>query len=47
MNETIEFANRTWCWHQKAHQYSFCPDPNETPHSTNTGNIYINIDAVN
>ena len=46
MNATIEFANRTWCWHQQALQYSFCPDPNEVPQSTNTGNIYI-IDTVN
>ena len=48
MNETIEFANRTWCWHQEALQYSFCPDPNEVPQSTNTGNLYfIHIDTVN
>lgn len=48
MNETIEFENRTWCWHQKALQYSFCPDPNEVPQSTNTGNLYfIHIGTVN
>ena len=37
MNKTIEFDNITWCWHEEAGQYSFCPNPNAEPPPIYTG----------